>query len=58
MKHNKEMFGPNDPDLDVEYPQVGDQVPAGRAITVIAVKTKAGSIVDGISCLVRVSGEI
>lgn len=36
-------------DLDVEDPQVGDEVPARRAVAVVAVEAEAGSVVDGVS---------
>lgn len=37
------------PNLNVEDPQVGDEIPARRAVSIIAVKAEAGSIVDSIS---------
>lgn len=35
--------------LDVEDPQVGDEVPARRAVAVVAVEAEAGGVVDGVS---------
>lgn len=35
--------------LDVEDPQVGDEVPARNSITVVAVEAEAGGVVDGVS---------
>lgn len=37
------------PHLDVEDPQVGDEVPARDAITGVAVEAEAGGVVDGVS---------
>ena len=37
-----------EPDLDVEDPQVGDEIPARRAVAVVAVEAEAGSVVDGV----------
>ena len=43
-------------DLNVGYPQVGDEVPAGRAVASVAIEAEAGSIVDGISWTTTVTG--
>lgn len=43
------------PDLDVQDPQVGDEVPARSTVIVVAVKTKTCGVVDGISCRMKVS---
>lgn len=44
---NKKKVGP---DLNVQYSQVGYQVPSWGAIFVVAVEAEACSVVDGISC--------
>ncbi len=37
------------PDLNVKDPQVGDEVPARRAVIIVAVEAEASGVVDGIS---------
>lgn len=36
------------PHLDVQDPEVGDQIPARRAVAVVAVEPEAGGVVDGV----------
>lgn len=45
------------PDLDLQDPQIGDEVPASRAVAVVTIEPKAGGVVDGVSCSTDETGQ-